>query len=290
MDHSSYMDVFAQQNPGMSRGPAPPVGEAATFSLCGSQRVTQAGGALANLLMHPSFVPMEQLFRKLPQEGVFTATPQRNFRFELGAFTVPQAMAFALVDYRFQIYRPSGAAPGDFVPLEDRRLSTHVRYDVNISEYRKGNLRYELEPSVPVPEDMSTAATAPSPGVIAAGAEFNQDFPPQIGNPVFPPSSEPFGANADDFAAAAAAQTASTSGVGLSALPQRVERQGPLPLPFTMVVSGTQRVAFDVIVVRGVPIPLGFFEVGFTGVLLPANDLAALYDAMKPCDPQGGRR
>lgn len=288
--HNMAVAAFGESNPHMATQPAPTPSPTAAFTSCGSQRVIQAGGALVNLLMHPSFVPLEQLFRKFPQEGVFTATPQRNFKFELGSFTVPPSMAFAVVDYRFDIYRPNGAAPGDFVPIEERRLSTQVRYDVNISSYRKGNLLYELEPSRPVATDQAFAATAPSPGVDASLPDFAGVFPPQIGSQPFPPSSPPIGATAADFAKARAAQASAPSGVGLSALPQRTERQGPLPLPFTYVVDASQRLQFQVIVVRGIPIPIGFFEVSFTGVLLPANDLAKLFDSMKPCVPEGGMR
>ena len=85
-------------------------------------------------------------------------------------------------------------------------------------------------------------------------------------------------------------QVAAPSGAGLSALPQRHERQGPLPLPFTYEVAATQRLKFEVIIVRGVPVPIGFFEVGFTGLLIPQNDLELLFRSMRPCEPQGGRR
>jgi hypothetical protein len=292
MDHArrfaqSIAD-FGAVNPELTRGRPPAFGAAAHFSECGTHRIVEAGGAVVSHLMHPAFVPLEQLYRRRPDEGIYVASAQNNYRFELGAFRVPSQMAFALVDYRFDIYRLNGAVPGDFVPIEERRLSTHVGYDVNIDKYRKGNLLYQLEPA-PVPAaSMASVAFAPSPGVIAGGDDFGGVIPPQISdtfNPFFPPSSPPLGATAADFASAQANQFAATSGVGLSTLPQRTERQGPLPLPFTLIVGSNQRIAFEVVVFLGIPIPIAFFEVSMTGVLMPANELDLILRSMKPCAP-----
>lgn len=251
---------------------------------CDSERVIKAGGALVDHLMHPSFVPLEQLYRKLPTGAIFSASPQSNYRFELGAFTVPRNMAFALVDYRFDIYRPSGLAPADPIPIEERRLSTYIGYDVTISEYRKGQVQYQLTPSAPSPSQQATEPQR-SPGRIAAGNDFaglQPNYPYDPTNP-FPPSSAPQGPVPTDFANARAAAAASPGGPGLALLPQRTERQGPLVLPLTYVVEQTQRVAFDVVVFGPVPIPIAFFEVSFTGVLMPANTLAEIFKAAAPC-------
>ena len=329
MHHSALRDnllsAFRAANPQLGLGQAPPAGpdgNGGTIAQIGApipgwdpntvSRVVLAGGETAERFLHPTFVPFEQMYRKFPQQGVFQATPQNNFVFELGAFRVPQQMTFALVDYRFSIYRLSGAAAGDWVELEDRRLSGQVGYDVLVSDYRKGNLLFELEPT-----EIQAAKEAYepplSPGIIAAGAEFNDNQPPQIngappypfqpitpatpsspfadasraGNSLYAPSAAPFGATATDFANARAAAASSPGGPGLSLLPQRHERLGPLPLPFTIMVRENQRVSFKVVVFRPVPIPLAFFEVDVTGVLMPANVAESLLKAMVPYVPQG---
>jgi len=315
---SALLQGFGDANPELGLGKAPPQPEpAAHFNPTTIQRVLQAGGELAARFMHPTFLPFEKLFRKFPQQGVFTATPQNNFVLELGSFRVPQQMAFALVDYRFDLYRLSGAAAGDWVPLEERRLSGQIGYDVLIADYRKANLTYELDPTE-IQATKEASEQPPSAGIIAAGAEFNNNQPPQIGgppaypfapfptpasldpagtfsdptkrgNPLFSPSSGPFGATLTDFANARAAAASSPGGPGLSLLPQRHERLGPLPLPFTLMVRENQRVTFKAVVFRPVPIPLAFFEVDVTGVLMPANVADSLLAGMAPYVPQGRR-
>lgn len=275
-------------NPGLRQGaPPPPPSPAAAIRPCTAERVLAAGGDVVQRLMHPNFVPFEQLFRKLPNEGVFTATPQKNFRFTLGTFRVPESMGLLLVDYRFDIYRLNGAVPGDFRPIEPRRLSTQIGYDVNIDQFRKGNINYQLEPSQITSEE-ATVVDAPRPG-IDASSPFGP-IPSQIGNPDFPVGNPPLGATASDFARARAANASSPSGVGSATLPQRTERQGPLPLPWTMIVKPSYRLQFDVIAFRPVPIPIGFFEVGFTGLLMPYNELAAIMESVAPCTTPGAAK
>jgi len=317
------LSQFQTENPGLALGAPPPqpmeassanpTSPARIWDPATVSRIVLAGGDTAARFLHPTFIPFEKLYRKFPQQGVFTASPQNNFVFELGAFRVPAQMAFALVDYRFAIYRLSGAAAGDWVELEDRRLSGQVGYDVLISDYRKANLSYELEPTE-IQAAKEASEQPISPGIIAAGAEFNNNQPPQIngqppypfqpitpatpdspfadaarvGNSLYAPSAPPFGATATDFANARAAAAASPGGPGLSLLPQRHERLGPLPLPFTMMVRENQRVSFKVIVFRAVPIPVAFFEVDVTGVLMPANVADSLLKAMAPYVAQGG--
>jgi hypothetical protein len=308
---------FAAANPHLGLGAAPPqpapAAAARTSWDAGAvSRIVMAGGDAAARFLHPTFIPFEKMYRKFPQQGVYQATPQNNFVFELGAFRVPAQMAFALVDYRFSIYRLSGAAAGDWVELEERRLSGQIGYDVLISDYRKANLSYELEPTE-IQAAKEASEQPLSPGIIAAGAEFNNNQPSQIngaptypfqpitpatpsspfadaaraGNSLYAPSAPPFGATATDFANARAAAASSPGGPGLSLLPQRHERLGPLPLPFTLMVRENQRAAFKVVVFRPVPIPLAFFEVDVTGILMPANVADSLFKAMVPFVEQG---
>lgn len=288
---SSWRDsitAFQAENPHLAPAGGMPTqgGESATYS-CEAGRIVQAGGMLAQLLAHPAFIPFEYLFRKLPREGIYQATPQKNFTFDLGRFRVPAQMAFALIDYRFDIYRFSGAAAFDYVPIESRRLSGQIGYDVTVADYRKSNLRFELEPGPITNGAGQTNQQPPSGGIIAAGAEFNQVFPPQIGNPFFPPSAPPFGATPAEFMSAASASSASPGGPGLSLLPQRTERQGALALPFTMIARENQELRFKSVVFRRVPIPVAFFECDVTGVLMPMNVLDQLLQTMAPCAQQG---
>lgn len=284
---SRLLQSFAEANPGLGFGrPSPQPEPTSSFAVTSVARVMQAGGEVAARFMHPTFLPFEKVFRKFPQQGVFTASPQNNFILELGSFRVPQQMAFALVNYRFDLYRLCGAAAGDWVPLEERRLSGQIGYDVVVDSYRKANISYELDPTE-IQSAQEAFEPPPSAGTIAAGAEFNNNQPPQIGNFFFPPSAPAFGASATDFANARAAAASSPGGPGLALLPQRHERYGPLEMPFTMMVRENQRVTFKAIVFRPVPIPLAFFEVGVTGLLMPANVAESLLAEMAPYVPQG---
>lgn len=260
--------------------------DAPTVRLGRPPRVVQAGGQAAADLLHPAFLPFEALFRKFPAEGVYTATPQSNFVLELGAFNVPQQMVFALTNYRFDLYRFSGAVAGDWVPVEERRLSGCIGYDVTTSAARNANLTFQLQPTPPIPAQQAYAPQRTA-GVIAAGAEFNANMPPQIGNPLFPPSGGPVGASVNDFANARATQIAAPGSGALSTLPQRHERYGALDLPFTLFVRERQFVQFRAIVFRPVPIPLAFFEVDVTGFLIPANVADSLLAGLAPAAPQG---
>lgn len=285
------IDGFRRANPTLQfveRGgfvPAPPA-EVATATVRPVQRVLQAGGELAAKLAHPAFVPFEKLYRKLAGAGIFTATPQNKLVIELGSFQVPQGMTFAMVDYRFDIYRQSGAAAGDWVPIEARRLSGQIGYDYQIADYRDANIEYQLQPT-PAASPSTFGDPQVTGGVIAAGAEYNQTMPPQIGNPFFPPSAAPTFPSAADFAMARATQTSSTGGIGTALLPQRTERLGPLSMPFTDLVRESERILFKAVVFNPVPIPIVFFEVDVTGILMPANVLTSLYDQMVPSTPQG---
>lgn len=269
----------AEANRGLSATVPPRPDPASYGAPCSAQRVVQAGGALSQLLMHPSFTPFEVLFRRLPEEGVFEATPQRNFRFELGAFAVPSRMSFVFVDYRFDIFRLSGAVAGDFVPLEERRLADRIGYDVKINDYRKGNLRYELDPR-PIQIQRQDYQGQQRGGTTAFGP---LPFVP-------PPGAGPAAPTPAQFAGANFARASTPAGTGNALLPQRTQRQGPLPLPFTYVAEGDQRVAFDVVVFKPIPIPLAFFEVSVTGLLIPANLLSDMLEGMRPCSSPGGGR
>lgn len=290
MEAPSYADqivqAFRQGNPHVAPVTPPRPDPASSGGPCSLTRVAQAGGAISQLLVHPSFVPFEQLFRKLPEQGVFTATPERNFIFELGSFEVPQQMAFVLLDYSFNIHRLSGAAAGDTVPIERERLATLMGYDVKINNTRKGNLMYELDPQ-PIEATQEAFAPQQTGGTILSAPSA----PPTPGVlPIFPDGSGPQPATPLQFSAASFQRVASPAGPGLSLLPQRPQRQGARDVPFTYVATENQRVTFEVVIFKPIPIPLAFFEVDATGMLVPQNVLSDMFDGMKPCVSQGGGR
>lgn len=279
--------AFRATNPHVTPGVPPRPDPAASGAACSSSRVVAAGGAISQLLVHPSFVPFEQLFRRLPEQGVFEASPERNFQFELGSFVVPQQMAFVLLDYSFNIHRLSGAAAGDTVPIERQRLSTLLGYDVKIDNTRKGNLLFELDPQ---PVTAARSAFAP---VSTGGTILNVDNPDESRPgvlPLFPSGTGPLPASPAQFAAANFQRSATPGGPGLSLLPQRPGRQGARDVPFTYVATENQRVVFEVVVFRPIPIPIAFFEVDAVGMLVSQNVLKAMFDEMKPCVSTGGGR
>ncbi len=283
----TMLRAFQDANPGLALGGVPGPGQSGFVPRSTlPERVLQAGGETAAQFLHPTFLPFETLFRKFPAEGVYTATPQSNFILELGSITVPPQMVLALADYRFDLYRFSGAAAGDWVPIEERRLSGYIGYDVQTSAARSAQLLMQIQPTPPIAAQQAYERQRTA-GLIAAGAEFNDNMPAQIGNVPFPPSAPPFNATVSDFANARAASVASPGTSGLSTLPQRHERYGAPNLPFTLFVRERQFVQFRAIVFRPVPLPIAFFEVDATGILMPANVADSLLKGLAPYAPQG---
>lgn len=230
---------------------------------CGTVRTVLAGGEIMKLLNHPSLTPLERIFRRTPPPGSFTATPANPVAFELGALEVPNAMSFVLLEQRFAIYIPSGVIAGDFEELEDRRLSTSVGFDVLFTETRNANLRYELTPSPP------TTRT--------------EAFAPQI-NPGFIPGQGLSQVDESVFQRLRGSNTRNTVGSALSTLPQRHRREAQLGgMPFTYVLNSNQRLNFQVKIFQGIPFPVGFFEVEFSGMMVPSNALLEFLKSIVPC-------
>jgi hypothetical protein len=276
--------AFGRTNDWMPRPPPRP-DPGGYGSPCSASRVAQVGGSISELLVHPAFVPFEVLYRKLPEAGMFTATPQRNFTFELGAFQVPQQMTFVFADYSFNVFRPNGAAVGDSVPIEEARLTTVMGYDVKISAKRPANIRMEIDP-VPIESTKDAFSPQQSPGVIATNNV--QQFPMGFNVPAFEPSSAPQQATPAQFNAANFARSSTPSGPGLSLLPQRRGKLGPLKM-FTYAREN-ETVSFEVVIFKPIPIPISFIEVDVTGILMPSNVLDDMINTIKPCVSQGGGR
>jgi hypothetical protein len=256
--------------PAVSLGDTSPPASTAIgpVSKCSAMRVQIAGGHLMTLANHPSLTPIEQIYRKLPVNGLNTATPSSPFVIELGAFQVPRSMTLLLLDYRFDVYRLSGAVAGDFVPLENRRLSTVIGNDIVFSQRRTANLRYEVVPSNPSPskeafQGQSNAGTIPGGG--------------------------PSRASQNQFDQARFQSQQSPTGMGLSMIPFRHRRDSALAMPFTYVVGSNQRVTLQVAIFQPLNIPIAFFEGEFCGLLLGANMLEDFLSSIAPCTNNRGQ-
>jgi hypothetical protein len=182
---------------------------------------------------------------------------------ELGAFTVPGNMVLLIMDWRFDLYRPSAIAIGDVVPFEDRRLALQVGWDVLFAAKRTSNIEYEITPSTP---SVSKAAYSSNPnaGII--------------------PSNGPIPlASQDQFDRIRFLQSQEPSGPGASLLPQRHRRDVQPEMPFTYVLEAGQRVQMQAIVFQPVSVPIAFFEGEFSGLLLGANAFKLFLEGTAPC-------
>lgn len=233
-----------------------------------ASRTVLAGGALNDVLTDDrQTTPFEQLFRRLPEDGIHdpTVSPTQPFKFECGAFRVPPQQALLLFDLRPDIYRFSGVDPNDAVPVESRRFGTQVGYEVTIDGNHPGNTRFELEPV----RRQEGKEFLPNQGTDAV------DNPGRL-----PPSSAFVQARANRFGAA--------SGAGTALLPQRPFRYGPSSLPLTLVVLENQSFAIHVVVFKPIQTPIAFFEFDMAGILAPITLAGAMLDAISLKGAGGG--
>jgi hypothetical protein len=277
------LHLTSRQMAGLGLNPvAPPAAHAPEFYPgryegssvgCDAQRVQLAGGALGSLMVHPEITPFEQLYRRLPEEGMFLddVSPETPFSFELGAFRVPQTFSLLLFDLRPDIYRFSGVDAGDTVPVEARRFSSIMGFQLTIDQRQPGNLLYQLDPA-PI-QTFPQAFTTPQPGLgelppaIAAALGFAQD---------------------SRFNLAGATSFASAAGAGNSLLPQRPQRYGPLSAPFTLYVRSGQTVQIRCVIFNPIPSPIAFIEYDIAGFLMPEVWVNALTECMKPLTNASG--
>lgn len=214
----------------------------------------EPGGAVVHELLHPAFTIFERLERVLPDESWFDPdlNPRSPQQFQLGSFKVPAGQALWLFDYQFQVYRPSGVDPGDFLPAAPGRFSNQMGFDVTVSGRREANLSYQLAPQ--------------------AVSLTRQAFDPPTG----------FAARFDQFNRAAAGTFASTASAGNSLLPVRENMMGPRGMPFTFVVSEGSEVALNVVIFNTVRAPIAAIEGRVAGYLLQTNASSSLLNRVRP--------
>lgn len=213
------------------------------------QRVLQAGGSISSRVTHPSLLFFEQLWRRLPEQGVFSAS--LNFAnplsIQMGVFRVPRSQTLLLFDLRPDVYTFSGVDPFDTVPVAARRFSTQMGWDVTVDGQRVGNTKFELNP-------VARTAEQPAPSTL----------PNRAGSPA-------------EFAAARAAAFGASLGTGTALQPQRPDRFGPRELPLTLWVNEGSSFAASASIFRRILFPIAFFEFDLAGLLLPSELASTLF-------------
>lgn len=220
---------------------------------------------LAKKLLHPAFQIVEREYRALPEQGWFTpeVNPKRPIEFQLGAFEVPRNQTLWLTDYQFQVFRPSGIDPGDFVVAAPGRFSNQMGFDISARGKRQSNISYQLDPQpvfVGRPE-FQPAINPPSGGGFAHGGG---------------------GGAADPFNNAAARTFGSTASPGTSLLPRRPNVQGPRGGPFTFVVGEGAAVSLNVVIFNALTSPIAAIGGRLAGYLLHTNLSSALLQRVRP--------
>lgn len=230
---------------------------AATSMSFNAHRFVMAGGQLNADILHPTATPFEQLYRRLPEEGMFapSVTPSNPFTFELGAFVVPDRMSLLIFDLRPDIYRFSGVDAGDYLPIESRRFGSIMGFDITIDQKRQGNTAFQIDP-------------------VAIQRTSQQAFNSQ--NTVHPT------VNQGQFEIGRSNQFANVAGVGTALLPQRPTRFGALSIPFTLFARSKQTVQVRCVVFRPIPSPIAFIEYDLAGILVPEQWTNNMIEAVKP--------
>ena len=221
------------------------------------------GSVIAQNFWHPAFQSLEREFRALPEAGWFSPllSPRRPVEFQLGAFDVPKDSALWLVDYQFQVFRPSGVDPGDFVVAEAGRFSNQMGFDVTIGGgKRPGDISYQLDPQP----------------VFRGRPEFEQPMPQPPGRFALGPGAS------DPFNNAQARTFASTASPATSLLPRRPNVQGPRDAPFTFVVGQEATVSLNVVIFNTITAPLAAISGRLAGWLLHTNLSRALIQRVRP--------
>ncbi len=209
-------------------------------------RAHKPGGELLGYLQSEQLLYFEQLYRKLPVDGLYSALPNKPVTFVMGSFRVPRSQVLVILDYSFNIFRFSGAAVGDFVPIENNRLSTQVAWDITVNANRQGATQYQIIPGVPTQSQQPYGPTA-------------------------------VGANPQDweFELVRSAELQGPAGPALSMMPQRHHRDGLVKVANNYVIKGNGDLIVSCSVINRVAIPIAFFEANVMGILMPQS----VYDA-----------
>ena len=274
----SALQAFGTQNPHLD-----------TRFQCDATRTIPAGGALAGLLLHDSVIPLQFLFRVLPDPGIFTATKSQPCIMTLGAFTVPKEQMLFLAEYRFRLYRFDGLIPGDAVPLEDRRLSLEIGNTVPINAMvQRSNLRAQIIPGPLPPSTQTMFQPVPNPGTPGdSSVPFGQvtAFPGTLPNPYGPvsPITSGLAAPPATFPIVNPNQFVNSS-AGASLIPNSNDpTQGAERMPYTMYVPETATVSLQTVAFAPVRVPLAFMEGVLAGFLVSARTGQALLEKVRPC-------
>jgi hypothetical protein len=227
------------------------------------------------LLVDKSIVPWEQLYRRLPEASMFSPqlTPARPFAFELGSFRVPDNETLILTDLRPDIYRFSGVDAGDYVPVDARRFSASLGFQIVVDNVPQGQVQFELDP-------LAIAATANQfvrvspPGTPTAPDSFAEAVLRLNGATAPPPAAV--------FNAAQSNSFGSTAGAGQSLMPQRPHRYGALSLPFSLAATGGQTVQIRCVVFRPLGSPIAFIEYDVAGIKMPQPWYTEMMKCAKP--------
>jgi hypothetical protein len=252
---------------------------------CDAERMVLAGGALASHLLAPEIVPLERVFRKAPETGIYTASRQKPCSMVLGAFSVPKEYVLALCQTVLQPYRFDGVATGDAVPVENRRLALSLAYDLTVGTTgRPGNLQAELIPGAPgilktLPFPSMNAGfgfpSMPSRSPNGEGTFVSSPYGTTLA-PGFTNNLGPTGPDPSQFVMAAA-------GAGALMPQTQDDKQGPSDMPFTYYINENDSVSLSVVAFGPVKIPLAFIEATLTGYLVPKTSLTAMLEKMRPC-------
>jgi hypothetical protein len=196
--------------------------------------VQEPGGNLEKQLLPPAVTSQEALWNIIPDESWFSPTisPERPAVAEIGAYQVPRAQAYWLMDYEFQVFVQSGIDANDTLPAANGRFFGLLGFDLTINATRLASVSYELDPH---PAPVTRSAFAPA----GAGGGGGRGVPNQA-----------------TFSSAAYNQFAAATGAGLSLLPAWRKIFGPRQGPFTVVANEQQVIALSVAIFRPLPAPI----------------------------------
>ena len=233
-----------EANPGF--GAAKPQPQPMSSLIIDTVRAQKPGGELLGYVQAESLLYFEQLYRVIPPKGFSKATPQKPVTFVMGAFRVPRSQVLVIEDYSFDIYRFSGLGAGEFLPLEENRLSTQVGWDIKVNEKRPGSLSYQIIPQVQTQSQAAFASTNP----LAAPQQW-------------------------EFDQVRAQELQGPAGPALSLMPQRHHRRGLVKISNQYVARSGDTLIVSCSIINPISIPLAFFEANVMGLLFPQN----MYDA-----------